>query len=111
MSDTFSLSFPLKTHDGDVTELKLKAPRAGALVKYNDPFQLKPIKNENGEQEGFEFVFNNKAMMQFLSDMTGIDDLLLADMSASDFMRLRGVAANMILTAVPDKNPSKQPVA
>ncbi|MGY3618413.1 hypothetical protein [Bradyrhizobium sp. USDA 10063] len=106
MPETFKLSRPLKTHDGDVIELKLKEPRASALIKYNDPFTLKPIKDENGEPNGFEFIFHNKSMMQFLSDMTGVDDLLLADMSASDFMRLRGVAANIILLSVPDKDPS-----
>ena len=110
-TETFKLSQPLKTHNGDVIELTLKAPRARAFVAYNDPFQLKPRTNGAGETEGLEFVFNNKAMMQFLSDMTGLDDLILGDMSGGDFYRLRGKAANMILEMVPDKNPSEQSVA
>ena len=103
---TFKLSSPLKTHDGEITEIKLKEPRASSLVKYNDPFKVKPIKDESGETEGFEFEFNNKPMMLFLSDMTGIDDILLSNLSVSDFMRVRLVAANIVLMGISDKNPS-----
>jgi hypothetical protein len=106
ITQTFKLSSPLKTHDGEIAEIKLKEPRAGSLVKYKDPFKVKPIKDADGETEGFEFEFNNKPMMQFLSDMTGIDDILLSNMSVSDFMRVRLVAANLVLTGISDKNPS-----
>jgi hypothetical protein len=105
-TQTFALSSPLKTHDGEITEIKLKEPRASSLVKYNDPFKVKPIKDADGETEGFEFEFNNKPMMQFLSDMTGIDDILLSNLTASDFMRVRLVAANIVLMGISDKNPS-----
>jgi hypothetical protein len=106
ITQTFALSSPLKTHDGEVTEIKLKEPRAGTLVKYNDPFKVKPIKGEDGETEHFEFEFFNKPMMQFLTDMTGLDEIILSTMRASDFMRLRVVAANTILMGISDKNPS-----
>jgi hypothetical protein len=105
-TQTFKLSSPLKTHDGEITEIKLKEPRASSMVKYNDPFKVKPVKDANGETEGFEFEFNNKPMMQFLSDMTGVDDILLSSLSASDFMRVRLVAANIVLMGISDKNPS-----
>jgi hypothetical protein len=101
-TETFTLSEPLKTHDGEVTELKLKTPRAGLIVKYDDPFQIRPIK----DGDGYEYVFNNKSVMQFASDMTGIDDLILQDLSVPDFMRLRTEIAGIIMKAVPDKNPS-----
>jgi hypothetical protein len=45
-------------------------------------------------------------MMQFLSEMTGVDDILLSGLSASDFMRVRIVAANIVLMGISDKNPS-----
>jgi tail assembly chaperone E/41/14-like protein len=105
-TQTFTLSRPIKTHNGEVTELKLKEPRAGALVKYNDPFKVKPIKSDDGETEGFEFEFNNKPMMQFLSEMTGLDEIVLSSMPVSDFMRVRVVAANVVLMGISDKNPS-----
>jgi hypothetical protein len=109
-TETFTLSRPLKTHNGEVIELKLREPRAGAFVRYNDPFKVKPLRDAAGEPEGFEYEFNNKQMLQFLAEMTGIDDLLLQDMSASDFMRLRVAAANLILLSVPDRDPSRQRV-
>lgn len=106
ITQTVALSNPIKTHDGEVSELKLKEPRAGTLVKYNDPFKVKPIKGEDGETEGFEFEFSNKIMMQFLTDMTGIDEIVLSTMSAADFMRVRLAAANLVLMGISDKNPS-----
>ena len=105
-TETFKLSRPLKTHNGDTHELKLKEPRAGALVKYSDPFKVKPIKDESGETEGFEFEFYNKPMMQFLSEMTGFDDIVLSGLSTSDFMRVRIVAANIVLMGISAKDPS-----
>lgn len=105
-TQTFKLSAPIKAHSGEITELKLKEPRAGVLVKYNDPFEVKAIRGEDGETEGFEFKFSNKPMMQFLSEMTGLDDIVLSGMSVSDFMRVRVVAANIVLTGISDKNPS-----
>ena len=107
-TETFKLSQPLKTHNGDVTELTIKTPRGRAFVEYGEPFQLKPRLNEEGEATGVEFVFNNKSMIRFMSDMTGIDDLLLGDIPAPDFFRLRSTAANMIIVEVPDKNPTER---
>jgi hypothetical protein len=101
-TETFKLSSPLKTHDGEVTELKLKTPRAGLLTKYDDPFKIQPLK----DGDGYEYVFNNKSMMQFASEMTGIDDLILEDMSVSDFWKLRSEIARVIVNTVPDQNPS-----
>ncbi|MEK9282820.1 hypothetical protein MTR72_24850 [Bradyrhizobium sp. ISRA442] len=111
MATTFKLSEPLKTHDGDVTELKLKSPKARLIVKYGDPFTIRPIKNAKGENEGYEYIYDNEAMMKFASDMTGVDDLLLSDLSVSDFMKLRGEITNVVMGLVSDKNPSEQPVA
>lgn len=105
---TFTLSGPLKTHDGDVRELKLKEPKAKLFVKYDDPFKLLPSKS--GE-DFLEFFFNNVSMLHFLADMTGIDELILEELPTSDYYHLRQAAANIILGAVPDKNPSSQPVA
>ncbi|WP_439368504.1 phage tail assembly protein [Bradyrhizobium sp. DASA03120] len=105
MTITFALSQPLKTHNGDVSELTLKEPKAGLLVKYNDPFQIKPSK----DSDGFEYVFDNKSIMQFAAAMTGVDDLILSDLSVSDFMRLRNKIAEIIVQVVPDRNPSAPP--
>jgi hypothetical protein len=63
------------------------------------------------DRDDLEYVFNNKAVMQFAAEMSGVDELILSDLSVSDYMRLRQEIANIILGVVPDKNPSDQPVA
>jgi hypothetical protein len=104
-TETITLSRPLKTHDGEVTTLTLKEPTARAFVDFGEPFTLKPITDESGESNGVSFVFdNNKAFMRFLSNMTGVDDLLLSAMSGSDFQRIRVAAARIIVAGVQDKN-------
>jgi hypothetical protein len=104
---TFKLSEPLKTHEGEVMELKLKTPKTRLLVKYDDPFKLVPLK----DSDDFEYVWNQKAMMAFASDMSGIDELILSNLPISDYWRLRQEIANIILGLVSNKNPSEQPVA
>lgn len=107
-TETFKLSRPLKTHNGEVLELTLQEPTAGAFVDYGEPFTLKPRKGEDGQPDGVTFVYdNNKAFMRFLVDMIvekGIDDLVLKSISARDFHHLRSLATNIILVGVPDKN-------
>ena len=107
-TETFTLSRPLKTHNGDLTALTIQEPTARAFVAYGEPFTLKPVKGDDGEPAGVQFVYdNNKAFMGFLVDMVaekGVDDLLLQSLSASDFHRLRSLATNIILLGVQDKN-------
>ena len=108
VTHTFKLSGPLKTHDGEVTELKLKEPKARLAVKFADPFQIRPMKDRDDQ---LEYIFNNEAVSQYASEMSGVDELILAELSVGDFYRLRQEIANIILGVVPDKNPSEQPVA
>lgn len=107
---TFKLSTPLKTHAGIVNELKLKPPKARLMINHGDPFRIQPIRNDAGELQGHEYAFNNKAITEFAADMTGIDTIILSDLSVSDFMGLRRAIADLILEVVKDKNPSEQPV-
>lgn len=114
-TELFTLSRPLKTHNGDLQTLTLQEPTAGAFVDYGEPFTLKPYKGEDGEPDGVTFVYdNNKAFMRFLVDMIaekGIDDLILKSISASDFQRLRGTATNIILAGIGDRDPTEPPSA
>lgn len=109
-TETFNLSRPLKTHSGELATLTLQEPTAGAFVDYGEPFTLKPRKGVDGEPDGVSFVYdNNKAFMSFLVDMIaekGLDGLILKGMSTSDFLRLRGLATNIILLGVQDQRPT-----
>lgn len=106
-TETFTLSRPLKTHDGEVTTLTLQEPTARAFVEYGEPFKLQSLDDVNSEKNRLIFVFdNNRAFMRFLTDMVTpkVDDLILSSISASDFQRLRAVAAPIILAGFPEKN-------
>jgi hypothetical protein len=106
-TETFKLSRPIKTHNGELTELTIQEPTARAFVNYGEPFTLKTVKGDDGEPAGVSFVYdNNKALMGFLVDMVveKVDDLLLQSITSSDFHRLRSLATNIILLGVQDKN-------
>ena len=113
-TETFKLSRPLKTHNGEVTELTLREPTARSFIEHGEPFVLKPRMNANGEPDGVVIEYtNNKAMMGFIGDMVQprIDDILLSGISASDYQRIRALCANIILAGVQDKNPTEPPAA
>jgi hypothetical protein len=103
------LSTPIRTHDGMVSELKLKAPKVTSIVKHGDPFTIRSVKDSNGEHQQYEYVYDNKAVFKFASDMSGIDDILLSDLSVSDFISVRNAIKDIVMELVPEKNPSEQP--
>lgn len=88
MSDpiTFTLSTPLTTHSGPIKELNLKYPTARAFMRYGVPYASVIERGEDSVKE--EFRFHAKQMFQFVSDMTGIDDLTLGNVAAQDVMPL-----------------------
>jgi hypothetical protein len=105
MTETITLSKPLKTHDGEVTSLKLKEPEARSFFEHGEPFKVRVISDEvNGDR--IDFDFNNGVFKKFLTDMTGVDDILLGKLRASDFMALRTRAAHMII-GVAGTNPTE----
>jgi hypothetical protein len=90
MSDnttSFTLSNPLRTHDGEVTELSLRQPLARSFIKAGVPFNTVTENSEDGTQK-VEFRFNTKAMFVFLADMSGLDEIILGKIAGSDVMPL-----------------------
>ncbi|MBO0123959.1 phage tail assembly protein, partial [Streptococcus pneumoniae] len=90
-----TLSKPLKTHGGEVTTITLKEPTARSFFDHGEPFKVRVISDDSGDR--IDFDFNNAVCKKFLADMSGIDDLLLATLRASDFIALRSRAAQMIM--------------
>jgi len=99
MTDTnfieFALSEPLKTHDGEVSVLKLKPPRARSFIKHEVPFKLVPRTDADGDVSN-DLEFNAKAMMGFAADMSGLDDIILQNMHGFDTWKLFHVIAGYI---------------
>ena len=94
-TSTVTLSTPIKTHNGDVSTIVLKEPKARSFFEHGEPFKMRVI-NE-GERDRVEFDYNHKILAKFLTDMCGIDDMLLGGMSASDYFLVRNAATNLIV--------------
>jgi hypothetical protein len=92
------LSTSIYTHDGELSELTLKAPTARSFINHGEPFKVRFV-TEPDESQRMEIDFDNKIMAKFLADMTveKMDDLIIGSLGATDFMLLRMSAANIIL--------------
>jgi hypothetical protein len=94
MSDFLNLSKPLITHKGEVTQLEFKEPTAGAYVNYGDPFKI-PASGLPAD-----ITYNDKAVIGFLSEMTGIDQIILRGLPAGDYMTARIKMVDVIIKSV-----------
>src|SRR5437879_3600556 len=108
-TETFKLSRPIKTHNGETDTLTLREPTAGAFVDNGEPFKVVTKTNAEGEPSGIDIVYdNNRALLRFIVDMVveKVDEIILKSLSAADFMRLRGLATNIILVGIGPKDPT-----
>jgi hypothetical protein len=99
------LSRPVKTHDGETSEIKLKEPTARSFFTHGEPFKVKVTTDDKGESQ-VDFDFNNAVFAKFLTDMTGLDDIVLSGLRAVDYVGLRARAAHMII-GVAGVNPTE----
>lgn len=91
----FQLSEPIKTHDGDVNELKLKYPRARCFIKYGVPYRNIVERTEDGVQRN-SLEFDTKRMFSFVADMSGHDEIVLGAMAGQDVLPLFYTVTNML---------------
>lgn len=102
-TETITLSQPIKTHNGDVATITLNEPTARSFFEHGEPFKVRVISDASGDRIDFDFF--NGVLKRFLADMTGLDEIVLAGLRASDFMTLRSRAAQMII-GVTGQNPT-----
>jgi len=86
-----ALSRELNTHRGPVNELELHEPLAASFRKYGEAVKAIPIDNDRVR---FEYV--DSAVLGFLTDMSGLDPVILDTLSASDYLKLRATMTNMV---------------
>lgn len=103
-TETVTLSRPIKTHSGEVSEIKLKEPTARSFFSHGEPFKVKVLTDDNGSTVDFEFF--NSVFAKFLTDMSGLDDIVLGGLRAVDYVNLRSRAAHMII-GVAGVNPTE----
>ena len=94
-----TLSKPLKTHDGEKSVIILKEPKAKLFFDHGEPFKAKVTTDQN-DKTNIEFDYNNPIMARFMAAMSGIDDLILGDLTASDYLTLRVKATYFIMGMV-----------
>jgi hypothetical protein len=97
-----TLSKPLLTHSGNVTELELKEPTCESFLKHKEPFKLSFDKDDKPIYD-----FDSKACAGFISDMCGVNELLLKHVSARDFIALRFAMVNVIFAGAGSENPTE----
>lgn len=90
----FTLTDPIETYEGTITELKLKTPRAKLFNKYGSPYSV--IREGDEDNPRLEFKFNTKAMFAFVSDMSGVGPEHLEDMSGVDVQPLFWEVVNIL---------------
>jgi hypothetical protein len=95
-TQTVKISRPIKAHGGDVNEITLKEPTARSFFTHGEPFKVKVLTDDKGESL-VDFDLNNAVFAKFLSDMTGLDDIVLSGLRAVDYVGLRARAAHMII--------------
>jgi hypothetical protein len=94
-SITVTLASAIKTHEGEVSSILLKEPKARSFFDHGEPFKVRVI--ADGEKDRVEFDYDHKVLAKFLRDMTGIDELVLGTVAASDYFSLRNAATNLIM--------------
>ena len=101
MSATVKLSAPLATHQGPIEEITLRDLKARDLVKMKvSPYSYinlgddsgKPVQNKRLDQR-FEMRYD--IAMGYISLLTGIDEVLLGDMSGSDLQKVNNAFVAM----------------
>lgn len=101
MTTTITLGKAITSHQGELKSLTIREPSARQFVRHGEPFKV------NIRADGSpDIEINNKAMFAFISDLSGVDELALEDLSAADFNRARQAVISMVLGTVGAENPS-----
>lgn len=103
-SKTITLSAPLKTHSGEVNSITVNEPKAKSFFDHGEPFKARTIIEGDVSRIEIDYIKDN--FKRFLSDMTGIDDLLLSAMNLRDFYALRNAATDILL-GIGGANPTE----
>ena len=94
-STTVTLTSPITTHDGEKTTITLKEPKARSFFSHGEPFKMRVL--TDGDKDRIEIDYSHNVFAKFLTDMTGLDEGVLGNISASDYFTLRNAATNLII--------------
>ena len=86
MAEIFKLSERLTTHKGSITELTLNMPRARLFSRFGMPFTS--VREGDVDNPRIDFRFMPRIMFQFISDMSGVEEVTLEAIDARDVLPL-----------------------
>ncbi len=87
-SKSFKLSRPITTHRGELSELILKPASARSFINHGSPYSVSRDEVVTPDW---------KATFGFVSDMTGVDSLILGDLAAEDVLPLFNTLLGMLI--------------
>jgi hypothetical protein len=99
---TVQLSQEIQTHKGPKSEIELKEPLARSFRVHGEAVKVVPY---DGDKMIFEY--RDGAMLGYLTDMTGLDAVILDSLTANDYIKLRTAATNLIFGIV-GEHPTQQ---
>lgn len=79
---TVKLKSEIDSHDGKVSEINFKEPKAKSVRKIGMPFTM----SGNGDSQTINLDFEKLSL--YFEECTGIDDILLEQIGAGDYMRM-----------------------
>jgi hypothetical protein len=85
--DGFVLTSPIRTHNGEVSSLKLKSPTVETFETAGIPY-VRVRKVDDNSRDVAEFRFDPRIMIAFVSAMTGIDSISLEEIDGRDVLPL-----------------------
>lgn len=102
---TVKLSDSILTHKGPIDTLTLKAPKARSFRKHGSPFTT--IREGTADNPKLEFRFNDRAMWGFISDMSGIDEGLLEEISGQDVQAIYWAVVGILGSRPTEAEPNQ----
>ena len=101
-SRTIRLSKPIEGPKGPIREIVLKEPSAELVLKRGFPWkQIGHMAEDGGRVESFEMEFIPSRMADFISHMSGIDQITLGEMRARDMVACFNAVFGMLQGSAP----------
>jgi hypothetical protein len=88
---TVKLDREIQTHRGPKAEIELKEPLARDFRMFGEAVKVIPLSDDR-----VSFEYRDDARLKYLASMSGLDGALLDNLSASEYLKLRGAATNLI---------------
>lgn len=105
-----TLATPLEDGRGEIKSVTLKTPKARLFRLYGSPMVVKSDRTitADGSERVIAYAeFNDTASLNFIAEMSGVDQVTLDDLSAPDYLAVRSKMMELINKANPTAAPKE----